>query len=266
MKKKMKNYRAVIAVLIGTLILSFFGAVSVQAEVEKFSLGIGLGIAPDYEGSDDYTGVPMLYAHAQWSSGRYVKLTGSKLAANIITHDIFRFGPVANYRLGRDDMISVDDSVVKKMKQVDDSFELGAFAGMEIDNWIFMVEALSDVSDGHDGFVLTLSGGYTWQVNNSWTLSLGASTSYADDDYMSSFFDVDLRDSQRSGLSTYDADSGFKDVGCTVAAVYKWTDLWSVRTSAGFTRLLNDAEDSPVVDDRGDENQFHLGVMAIYTF
>jgi hypothetical protein len=39
MKKKMKNYRAVMAVLIGTLILSFFGAVSVQAEVEKFSLG-----------------------------------------------------------------------------------------------------------------------------------------------------------------------------------------------------------------------------------
>jgi len=122
MKKKMKNYRAVIAVLIGTLILSFFGAVSVQAVVEKFSLGAGLGIAPDYEGSDDYTGVPMLYAHAQWASGRYVKLTGSKLVANIITHDIFRFGPVANYRLGRDDMISVDDSMVKKMKTVDDFF------------------------------------------------------------------------------------------------------------------------------------------------
>jgi len=122
------------------------------------------------------------------------------------------------------------------------------------------------VSDGHDGFVLTLSGGYTWQVNNSWTLSLGASTSYADDDYMSSFFDVDVRDSQRSGLNIYDADSGLKDVGCNVVSVYKWPDMCGVRTSGGFTRLLNDAEDSPVVDDRGDENQLHLGVMAIYTF
>jgi len=28
--------------------------------------------------------------------------------------------------------------------------------------------------------------------------------------------------------------------------------------------FLNDAEDSPVVDDRGDENQLHVGVMAIY--
>lgn len=35
----MKNYRAVIAVLISTFILIFLGAVSVQAEVEKFSLG-----------------------------------------------------------------------------------------------------------------------------------------------------------------------------------------------------------------------------------
>ncbi len=266
MRKKIKNQSILMVVFIGTLILSFLGAVSVQAEVEKFSMGAGLGFAPDYEGSDDYTGVPMLYAHAQWFSGRYVKLTGSKLRANIISHEVFRFGPVANYRLGRDDAVSVDDSKVKKMKQVDDSFELGAFAGMEIDNWIFMVEALSDVSDGHDGFVLTLSVGYTWQVNNSWTLSLGASTSYADDDYMSSFFDVDVRNSQRSGLNIYDADSGFKDVGCNIVAVYKWTNKWSVRTSGGFTRLLNDAEDSPVVDDRGDENQLHLGVMAIYTF
>jgi outer membrane protein len=266
MKKKMRIYRTVMTFLIGTLIVSFFGAVSVQAEAEKFSMGAGLGVAPDYEGSDDYTLAPLLYAHSQWSSGRYVKLTGSKLSANIISHEVFRFGPVANYRLGRDDAVSVDDSKVKKMEQVDDSFELGAFAGIEIDNWIFMVEALGDVSDGHDGFVLTLSGGYTWPVNNSWSLSLGVSTSYGDDDYMGSFFDVDLRDSQRSGLKTYDADSGFKDVGCNFAAVYKWTDLWSIRTSAGLTRLLNDAEDSPVVDDRGDENQVHLGIIAIYTF
>lgn len=81
---------------------------------------------------------------------------------------------------------------------------------------------------------------------------------------MSSFFDVDVRDSQRSGLNIYDADSGFKDVGCNIVAVYKWSDKWSVRTSGGFTRLLNDAEDSPVVDDRGDGNQLHVGVMAIY--
>jgi len=72
----------------------------------------------------------------------------------------------------------------------------------------------------------------------------------SDDDYMSSFFDVDLRDSQRSGLNIYDADSGFKDVGCNIVAVYKWTDKWSVQTSGGLTRLLNDAGDSPVVDDR----------------
>jgi len=93
---------------------------------------------------------------------------------------------------------------------------IDGLASMEIDKWILMVEALNNVSDGHDGFVLTLTGGYTWQVNDSWTLSLGASTSYADDDYMSSFFDVDVRDSQRSGLNIYDADSGFKDVGCTL--------------------------------------------------
>jgi outer membrane scaffolding protein for murein synthesis (MipA/OmpV family) len=31
-----------------------------------------------------------------------------------------------------------------------------------------------------------------------------------------------------------------------------------------YKTLLNDAKDSPVVDDEGDNNQFTLGVMATY--
>lgn len=273
----MKSQKTVMALLVGALIFTLYSAVpvqaevensavSVQAEVEKLSVGAGLGLAPDYEGSNDYTGILMLFAEAMWDSGRYVKLDGSTLRANILAHDMFRLGPVANYRIGRDDAINVDDDRVEKMKKVDDSFELGAFAGVNIDEWTFMVEALNDVSDGHDGFVLTLSGKYEWPINDSWALSVGASTSYADNDYMSSYFDVDARDSARSGLDMYDADSGFKDVGCNIGVVYNCTDHWSTRISGGFKRLIGDAEDSPIVDDLGDKNQLLLGVMAVYTF
>ena len=33
-----------------------------------------------------------------------------------------------------------------------------------------------------------------------------------------------------------------------------------------YTRLVGDAEDSPVVDDEGDENQFFGGVLVKYSF
>jgi outer membrane protein len=34
----------------------------------------------------------------------------------------------------------------------------------------------------------------------------------------------------------------------------------------GYKRLVGDAEDSPVVDDEGDANQFVAGAFAIYKF
>ena len=262
----MKKQRTVMALLVGALIFTLSSGVPVQAEIYKISVGAGPGLAPQYEGSDDYEGIPMLFAEAVWNSGRYVRLDGSKLRANVLTHDMFRLGLVANYRLGRDDYIDVDDDSVKKMKKVDDSFELGAFGGVQIDNWTFMVEALNDVSDGHDGVVATLSGKYTWRVNDPWTLSVGVSTSWADSDYMSSFFDVNARDSASSGLNRYNADDGFKDVGCNLGATYIWTDNWSILASGSYRRLVGDAEDSPVVDDRGDANQYVLGVRVVYTF
>ncbi|MCD6272065.1 MAG: MipA/OmpV family protein, partial [Deltaproteobacteria bacterium] len=101
----MKNQRIVMALLVGVLAFTLFSAVSLQAEIYKLSMGAGVGLAPDYEGSDDYTGTPMLFGEAVWDSGRYLKLDGSKLRANILAHEIFRLGPVANYRLGRDDSV-----------------------------------------------------------------------------------------------------------------------------------------------------------------
>jgi outer membrane protein len=35
---------------------------------------------------------------------------------------------------------------------------------------------------------------------------------------------------------------------------------------ASYKRLLGDAEDSPVVNDEGDENQLMGGVLVTYTF
>lgn len=262
----MKKQRTVMALLVGALIFTLCSGVPVQAEIYKLSVGAGPGLVPQYDGSNEYAATPMLFAEAVWNSGRYVRLDGSKLRANVLTHDMFRLGPVANYRLGRDDFIDVDDNIVKKMEKVDDSFELGAFAGVQIDNLTFMLEALSDVSDGHDGTIVTLSGKYTWRVNDPWTLFVGVLWSWVDSDYMSSFFDVNAKDSARSGLERYSTDDGFKDVGFNLGANYILTDHWSVLASGSYRGLLGDAHDSPVVDDQGDSTQFSLGVRAVYTF
>ena len=52
----------------------------------------------------------------------------------------------------------------------------------------------------------------------------------------------------------------------TVPVVYSPNENWRIVLVGGYKRLLEDAEDSPVVDDAGDANQFLGGLLAIYRF
>ena len=49
-------------------------------------------------------------------------------------------------------------------------------------------------------------------------------------------------------------------------ATYRLFERVSISALAIYTRLINDAADSPVVDDVGDENQFFAGALVNYTF
>ena len=79
---------------------------------------------------------------------------------------------------------------------------------------------------------------------------------------MSSYFGIDAADAARSGLDQYSADEGFKDVSFGGAA-YRLFDGGASRLAI-YTRLIDDAADSPVVDDVGDENQFFAGALVNY--
>jgi len=107
---------------------------------------------------------------------------------------------------------------------------------------------------------------YNWVINKSWALSIGASATYADDDYMQTYFGVNTKDSRRSGLDRYKAEAGVKDVGVNLGLNWVITQNWSTRGVVSYTQLLDDAsDDSPVVDE-GDEGQLLTAAMVVYSF
>ncbi|MBW2468846.1 MAG: MipA/OmpV family protein [Deltaproteobacteria bacterium] len=176
---------------------------------------------------------------------------------------IWKGGLIGEYIAKRDD---VDNSRVDRLEDVDASVMLGGFFGFEYANWSASIEAMADAADGNDGSIVRLNGGYKIPIDQTWNLSLGVFTTWADDDYMQAYFEIDAADSARSGLQTYDADAGFKDAGLNLTASFKpWEHLGFI-SLASYKRLLNGAEDSPVVDDEGDANQFSGGVLLFYKF
>lgn len=259
----MKDRKRLLSLLVG---LSIVCLMVPMAQAADYNVGGGIGIAPDYEGSSDYELVPLPAGEARFSNGMYIKLLGLNLRANLIPTSLvswLRAGPVYNYRKERD---NVENDQVDRMKEVSDANELGGFIGFEYNNWFANLEYLADIGDAHEGEYAKLSGGYNWKFSDEWAFTFGAHTTWADSDYMDTYFGVSAADSARSGLSQYSADDGIKDVGINLGANWNFVQSWSLRGLARITQLLGDADDDSPVVDEGSETQFFTGVMILYSF
>lgn len=259
----MKNGKARVFWLAGTVLAAVLVCLAPVAGAADVSVGIGVGAAPEYEGSEDYVAVPLPYLNVGFSNNMSVNLLVNKAKVNLIPSAMWKAGVVGEYIPERDD---VENDVVDTMKPVDASFMVGGFAGVEYGDWSASVEAMQDAADGNDGAIVRLNGGYKIPIDQTWSLNLGVFTTYADDTYMEAYFSVSPADSARSGLPVYEAEAGFKDVGASVLVTYKVGENWGLKGLASYRALLGDAADSPIVDDEGDTNQINAGILAYYSF
>lgn len=259
-ERKMKKSTTILAI---ALVGGLFTCQSTFAADYKTSLGLGVGMAPDYEGSEDYEGVPLFYGRVSWGDGDYVLLKGNQLKWNML-NDKVQFGPLLQYRSARDD---VDNDQVDRMKDVDGATEAGLFLSGVFGPWKATVEFAADISGEYDGYLITLGGDYKTTVSEKLSMTFGATTTYASSDYMKTYFQVDAGNRGTSTLPDYSADDGeLKDVGIHMVADYDINTKWSVSGNLAYTLLVGDAADSPIVDDEGNENQFFIGALAIYHF
>lgn len=82
-------------------------------------------------------------------------------------------------------------------------------------------------------------------------LKLGASITWADDTYTESYFGVNPAQSSASGYSRYRPEAGFKSVDFEIGVIYLFAENWAVNAQVGYSQLLGDARDSPIVRDAG---------------
>jgi outer membrane scaffolding protein for murein synthesis (MipA/OmpV family) len=256
----MKNQRTFMGLMITLMALFIFIPIGYAA---NYSIGGGIGVKPDYEGSSDYEMVLLPAGSARFSNGMYIQLLGLNLRANVIPSNMWRLGPVYNYRAERD---NVENNQVDRMQAVSDANELGIFGGFEWNNWFVFLDVLADTGNAYDGWYSTLKGGYNWVIDDAWMLSMGGHATYANDDYMQTYFGVSGRDAARSGLDRYNADGGMKDYGIDLGLNWNFASSWALRGIVSISQLVGDADnDSPVVDE-GSETQFFGGVLVMFKF
>jgi outer membrane protein len=67
-------------------------------------------------------------------------------------------------------------------------------------------------------------------------------------------------------MRRYQPEGGFKDVGLTLDLDYSLTQNWGLTGRLGYKRILGDAADSPLVENRGSADQFTSGLFLSYRF
>ena len=255
----MKNYLVTAGVLASTLLFAN------SAAAANWTIGVGAGIAPDYEGSEDYEPVPLwnLKASNLYHEDTYFQILGTKLNSNFLAHDNFRLGISGQYFFERDD---VEDNAVDNLPNTDDGIMLGVMGGYDFDlsqGGVVGVELDARYDVGGDiGGLFTGRLKYSTSTLSRWVFSASVETTYATDDYMDDRFGVTAVGAAASGLSTYDPDAGFKDVAIGTSLTFKLSQRWSVTGIAKYAHLIGDADDSSPVTNQGSESQFLGGLMV----
>lgn len=232
--------------------------------------GLGIGSYPDYLGSDENALGVAPIGRVSLGGNRFARLVVNDIRANLLDHPNWQLGPVGVWRFGRED---VDDPVVRKLHEIDQSFSLGLFGAhvwrdprearrqVGVGGW-----ALGDVTGAYDGWTAGMNAFAMQPVAKMVTLGGGAAFTYASENYMDEYFGVTASDALASGLPFYQPGAGVRDVRGWATALFHLSPQWHLGAGMMYSRLVGDAADSPLVADRGSKNQWVYGVGVLYAW
>ena len=175
----------------------------------------------------------------------------------------YGFGFAIGYDAGREESDARRE--LDGLGDIDPSAEAIFFAEGEIGPVELELELAQGLgSDGHGGFRGEVSAGIEAPVFDRLALGAGPFLTFADSQYMGSYYGVTSGQAARSSrFERYDADGGLESYGIEATARLKLTQNWSLIGFAAYTRLAGDAKDSPIVENEG---FFSGGAIVAYTF
>jgi len=229
-------------------------------------LGAGAIYSPDFEGSDEYEVTPFPFISVEYRDLAYIR--GPEIGVNIIRlkpseEFAIKAGPLARYRRDRKVKRNAD---LRGLGDVGTAVELGGALSFEYRQAWVRLSLAKDVAGGHDGLVGEGEAGVRFNLSDTLIASASAKASWADKDYMGTYFGVTPVQAVRSGLPVYRAEAGLKDVGAGLSLSYMLGRNWMVTAVGGYSRLMGDAADAPLVVRRGSPDQFHGGLFVAYRF
>lgn len=220
-------------------------------------------VKPKYEGARDYevTGAPIV-APAGAGSGMVSFRGVDDLRFRLLDLYGFEAGPLLGYRFGRDE----DDAArLGGLGDVDGGLVVGGYAGYRMGALMPFVSYHHQVTGDDTGAVARMGVEAVLPLRGTLDVNVVAGATWADGDYMGSFFGISAAQAMTStaGLTAYDAGSGFKDFFVGASTTVPLSERWSLKLMGRYAHLIGDAADSPIVES---DSQWTGGLGLTYRF
>ncbi len=242
----------------------------------EFTVGAGGDFGPKYEGSDKIEFSPGFLIEAAWDDTIFLGPDG--IGANLYEGGDFSVSGSLSYGGGREES---EDANLRGLGDIDSS----TMVNLNFEYEFGLVSPYVSVTKhfgGTDGLqaqigaqtavpIKFLTGEFSEAdleaiddpLPAGPMLSFGVSTDWADGNYNGDHFGVNAQQSARSGLRRHDAGAGFKSINVDVGLMYPITESWSADAVVGYSHLIGDAGDSPIVRKEG---QLSGGLSLSYKF
>lgn len=225
---------------------------------------IGLGSEPTYAGSDNSESEIEGNARAFYvtESGHRYYFSLGEVGGYWTLGDNTQLVAFLEFEEGRE---SDDDAIFDHFEEVESTLE-GQF--LLVHRWDQLYASLvlqPDLLGRGKGVVWFAAIARDWFYDN-WRVTLSADISGANRTYMETEFGVSAQAAAGSGLAIYQPSAGLKSLSTQLAAEYQFSPSMSLLGTVEWESYLNDAADSPLIQDIGSKNTLAYSLLLRYQF
>lgn len=233
----------------------------------SITIGVAPVLSPAWQGSRDMALSLFPDLRVNYGDTLFASVPDG-IGWNAIRGDGWRAGPLAKIRFGRDErnggspfLITGGSDALLGMGNIKAAGEVGGFVEKSFGRrraWRARAEVRQGFG-GHDGVVADLSAAYRTRIDRA-IVSAGPRMTLGSSRFMQTYFGISQRQSARTGLPRYQADSGILSYGLGGNVLRPLSPRSALTVFTSLERLGGPVADSPLIRERGRRMQATLGL------
>lgn len=248
-----------------------FGGRPIYIEADEFEddrkadswagqLGFGISAAPRFLGADEH--LASLGFDLKLSYKDRLFLENNRFGAVLYRSRFLRAGVIGRWNLGRIDNGTL--TLLDTIPEVDDAFEVGAFAATSLYKLFLTGELYFGASDALKGTSFEVELGYTFEPDSEWRITPIIGAVWGSGRYLDTFFGVP---EGNPDFAAYSPGGSLYESYIELATERRLGKKWLFKGSFRFSELLNSAADSPIVRSEGgsrDQLEAFIGIIWLF--